>query len=81
MPFDGIAIRAVCQELDHGLNNARIDKIYQPEKDEIVFLIRAPGTKSRRLLISANPRWARIHYCEQRKENPSNPPAFCMLLR
>jgi predicted ribosome quality control (RQC) complex YloA/Tae2 family protein len=81
MPFDGIAIRAVCQELDHDLDNARIDKIHQPEKDEIVFLTRAPGSKPRRLLISANPRWARIHYCEQRKENPSNPPAFCMLLR
>jgi len=81
MPFDGMAIRAVCQELDRDLNNARIDKIHQPEKDEIVFLIRAPGSKPRRLLISANPRWARIHCCEQRKENPSNPPAFCMLLR
>ena len=81
MPFDGIAIRAVCQELDHDLSNARIDKIHQPEKDEIVLLIRAPGSKPRRLLISANPRWARIHCCEQRKENPSNPPAFCMLLR
>ncbi len=81
MPFDGIAIRAICRELDSDLGNARIDKIYQPEKDEIVFLIRAFGSKSLRLLISANPRWARMHSCEQRKANPSNPPAFCMLLR
>ena len=81
MPFDGITIRAICHELDRNLGNARIDKIYQPEKDEIVFLIRAPGSKPLRLLISANPRWARMHSCEQRKENPSNPPAFCMLLR
>lgn len=81
MPFDGIAIRAICHELDRDLGNARIDKIHQPEKDEIVLLIRAPGSKPRRLLISANPRWARMYCCEERKENPSNPPAFCMLLR
>jgi predicted ribosome quality control (RQC) complex YloA/Tae2 family protein len=81
MPFDGIAIRAVCRELDQNLSNARIDKIYQPEKDEILLLIRAPGSKPLRLLISANPRWARMHSCEQRKPNPSTPPTFCMFLR
>lgn len=81
MPFDGFAIRAVCHELNHLLFNARIDKVYQPEKDEIVFSIRAPGSKPMRLLISANARWARMHTCEQKKANPANPPAFCMLLR
>ena len=70
MPFDGITIRAICHELDRDLGNARIDKIYQPEKDEIILLIRAPGHKPQRLLISANPRWARMHSCEEKKENP-----------
>lgn len=81
MPFDGFAIRAICRELNHELSNARIDKVYQPEKDEIIFSIRAPGSKALRLLISANARWARMHTCEQKKANPTNPPAFCMLLR
>ena len=81
MPFDGFAIRAVCQELNHELSDARIDKVYQPEKDEIMFSIRAPGSKALRLLISANARWARMHTCERKKANPTHPPAFCMLLR
>ncbi len=81
MPFDGFAIRALCQELSRDLSDARIDKVYQPEKDEIVFAIRAPGSKALRLLVSANARWARLHTCDQKKANPTHPPAFCMLLR
>lgn len=80
MPFDGISIRALCQELDNHLLDARIDKIFQPEKDEIVLSIRTK-TGSCRLMISANPRWARCYLSSVKKENPSNPPAFCMLLR
>jgi predicted ribosome quality control (RQC) complex YloA/Tae2 family protein len=81
MPFDGIAIRAVCRELNDQLHNARIDKIHQPEKDELVFSIRVPGSGSLRLLISANARWARMHTCNQKKSNPNQPPTFCMFLR
>lgn len=82
MPFDGLTIRAVTDELNHTLSNARIDKIYQPEKDEVVLVIRQFGTGSPyRLLISANVNWARIHLDTNKKSNPVNPPAFCMLLR
>ena len=80
MPFDGITIHALCQELDERLVDARIDKIFQPEKDEIVMSIRT-RTGSCRLLLSANSRWARCYLSSIRKENPTNPPAFCMLLR
>jgi len=82
VPFDGLTIRAVSDELNQTLYNARIDKIFQPEKDELVFLIRQSGTGAHcRLLISANVNWARIHLDEFKKPNPSNPPSFCMLLR
>lgn len=82
MPFDGLTIRAVSDELNNALLNARIDKIFQPEKDEIVFLIRQTGTGNNcRLLISANATWSRIHLDDNKKTNPSNPPSFCMLLR
>jgi len=80
MPFDGITIHSLCHELDSRLLDARIDKIFQPEKDEIVFLIRTRNG-SCRLVVSANPRWARCYLTSFKKENPANPPAFCMLLR
>ncbi|MDD2620046.1 MAG: NFACT RNA binding domain-containing protein [Syntrophomonadaceae bacterium] len=81
MPFDGFTIRTLCSELNELLRNARIDKIYQPEKDELSFSIRQFRMGSLRLLISANARWSRLHIDSAKKSNPVKPPAFCMLLR
>ncbi|CFX75563.1 Fibronectin-binding A, N-terminal [Syntrophomonas zehnderi OL-4] len=81
MPFDGLAIKAVARELDAALKDARIDKIHQPEKDELVLSIRQYKSTSVRLLISANARWARIHISNEKKPNPTHPSGFCMLLR
>lgn len=81
MPFDGITIRALSTELDSDLLDSRIDKIYQPEKDEIIISLRTLKIGSLRLLISANARWARMHINNEKKKNPTTPPAFCMLLR
>ena len=81
MPFDGLTISVLTEELNHQLVGARIDKIHQPEKDEILITIRHPQKGGYRLLISANPRWSRMHLTDSKKENPSQPPAFCMLLR
>lgn len=81
MPFDGLTIRAVSRELNQQLYDARIDKIHHPEKDELVFSIRSPHIGTLRLVISANPRWARMHISTERKPNPTHPSSFCMLLR
>lgn len=81
MPFDGLAVRAVSRELDACLKDGRIDKVYQPEKDELVLAIRLARGGTIRLLISANAKWARLHITADRKPNPSHPPVFCMLLR
>ena len=81
MPFDGLAIRAICKELNQNFINARIDKIYQPEKEELFFTLRQHQGGNTRLVISANARWARFHQSSERKENPSQAPSFCMLLR
>ena len=67
MPFDGVTVAAVCRELNDELYEQRIDKVYQPEKNELVILIRGRRGNSR-LLISAHPRWARMHTTETRKE-------------
>ncbi|NLB87817.1 MAG: fibronectin/fibrinogen-binding protein [Syntrophomonadaceae bacterium] len=81
MPFDGLTIRAITKELQKDLIGGRIDKIYQPEKDEITIMIRQPKAANTKLLISANARWARIHTSSQKSNNPATPPNFCMLLR
>lgn len=81
MPFDGFTIRSLCRELDQELNNARIDKIHQPERDELNITLRQMKSGNQRLLLSANARWARFHLSTDRKPNPSQPSSFCMLLR
>jgi len=81
MPFDGIAIKALSAELNTELIDARIDKIHQPEKDELMLTIRHPKRGTERLLISANARWSRMHLTNTKKSNPQVPPGFCMLLR
>ncbi|MDD4802502.1 MAG: NFACT RNA binding domain-containing protein [Syntrophomonas sp.] len=81
MPFDGMTIRALTRELNSELINARIDKIYQPERDELFISIRQAKAGTMRLVISANSRWARTHISSEKKANPSQPSSFCMLLR
>ncbi len=81
MPFDGLTIRAITRELDIELNNARIDKIHQPEKDELAISIRQYKSGTVKMLLSANARWARMHLSTEKKPNPTQPSSFCMLLR
>ena len=78
--MDGILMGMVLRELSDALSGARVDKVTQPEKDLVVFLMRAGG-QSRRLLISASPDHARIHLTEESYVNPAQAPMFCMLLR
>ncbi|MDD2585585.1 MAG: NFACT RNA binding domain-containing protein [Syntrophomonadaceae bacterium] len=81
MPFDGITIKALTKELNTTLSDGRIEKIHQPEKDELVIAIRQRQAGTLRLLISANARWARMHINTDKRPNPTSPPSFCMLLR
>lgn len=81
MALDGITIRAIAQELDDKLSGGKIDKINQPEKDELLFTIRNEG-QNYKLLISANSANPRIYLAENyKKENPLKAPMFLMLLR
>ena len=80
MPLDAVALGAIAHELDSKLKGAKIEKIHQPERDEILLIIKGQsGTK--KLVISASSANSRIHLVEESKENPSTPPMFCMLLR
>lgn len=80
MSFDGIVINALCHELNSVLLNGRIDKIYQPENDELIINIRSKG-ENYKLLISASNNNPRFYITNITKMNPQNPPMFCMLLR
>ena len=80
MALDTIAIHHLKEELSQVIVNSRIEKVYQPEKDEIILLIKAES-ESKRLVISANASHPRIHLTKVQKENPQTAPMFCMLLR
>lgn len=80
MPNDVITLLAVAKELDSLLRQGRIEKVYQPENDEITLQIKV-YKKAYTLVISANPSHPRIHISTQKKENAYSAPAFCMLLR
>lgn len=77
MSLDAICLRAVVNEITPELVGSRIEKIQQPARDQVVLLLRG----SRRLFISCNPGQPRIHMTEDLRDNPSQPPMFCMLLR
>lgn len=80
MPNDLVTLKALSSELNAALSGGKIEKIYQPEKDEITLSIRARGLKHN-LVISANAQNPRIHLTEIKKENPMTAPSFCMHLR
>lgn len=80
MAFDGITTNAVEKELTYLLQGSRIDKIYQPQKYEILLHLRNQK-ENFRLLLSAHPVYARICTTSQVFSNPKNPPLFCMVLR
>ena len=80
MAFDAGMLACTLTEIRKTALGARIEKVYQPEKDEIVLQMRSfEGEK--RLLINAGSNNPRINFSEIQKENPQNPPMFCVLLR
>lgn len=80
MALDTLALRCITTELENTVIGGRIEKVYQPERDEITLNIRT-YTDSFRLTISASPTNPRIHFSSTSKNNPQTPPMFCMLMR
>ena len=80
MAFDVIFATAVAHELDSVLRGARIEKVYQPSKEEILLFCRV-GRETKKLIISACPSSARVCFTDSQAENPAVPPMLCMLLR
>ncbi len=80
MALDGITISSITAELNQKLIGGRIDKIYQPLSDEIIFTVRSIG-ENYKVLISANSSHPRMHITQIQKDNPMTPPMFCMVMR
>ena len=79
MAMDGIALGAVIYECQ-SLVGGKIDKVQQPEKDLLLFAVRA-NNGNQKMLISIHPENGRIQLTNRTYDNPMNAPAFCMLLR
>lgn len=80
MALDGAFLRHIRRELEKNALEARVEKIYQPNKEEMVLLLRT-YTDHFKLLISARANSARIHFTRFVPENPPQPPMLCMLMR
>ncbi|MEG2246968.1 MAG: NFACT RNA binding domain-containing protein [Peptostreptococcaceae bacterium] len=81
MAFDGLVVHSITDELSTKLVGGKIDKIYQPENDEIVLHIRN-NKENFKLVLSASASNPRIYLSKvYKKENPISAPMFCMLLR
>lgn len=80
MSFDGVFLNSIKDDLQDKLINGRVDKIYQPDKNEIIISIRSGGENYKLLMttMSSNPR---IQLTNIQRKNPDQPPMFCMLLR
>ena len=77
MPLDGICMQAAVAELRPLLAGLRIDKVQQPARDQVILLLRG----NRRLLLCAGANAPRIQLTDLVRDNPAEPPMFCMLLR
>ena len=80
MAFDGITIAAMVKELNDYLAGGRINKIAQPETDELLLTCRGPKGNCR-LLLSASASLPLIYFTQKNKPSPLTAPNFCMLLR
>lgn len=80
MALDGIFLHFLKDEIISEILGARVDKVFQPSKDEIILAFRTrEGVK--KLLLSARANSPRIHFIQKTPENPQQPPMLCMLLR
>ena len=80
MAFDGIVIANLTYDLKNKLEGGKINKIAQPEKDELLFTVKN-NRETLRLLVSANASLPLVCFTDTNKPSPLTAPNFCMLLR
>ena len=80
MALDAATLALVTAELNAKLTDAKIAKIFEPTRDELVITLRT-RTETFSLLLSARSGSARVCLTRESFENPETPPSFCMLMR
>ena len=80
MALDGIYLHFIKKEIEREALGARVNQIYQPNRDELVLALRSPQGGGK-LLLSSRANSPRVNFCSSAPENPAQPPMFCMLLR
>ena len=79
MALDACYLTFLTNELNSKLTECRVDKVFQPSRDEIVLNLRGLGRY--KLVISCSPHSPRITITSAELDNPPVPPMFCMVLR
>lgn len=81
MALDGLVIHSIVDELSSKLVGGKVDKISQPENDEIILNIRN-NPNNYKLVLSASASNPRVYIANNyKKQNPKKAPVFCMLFR
>lgn len=80
MSLDGITLGLVKNELKSYILGSKIEKIHQPSRNELVFILRTRNG-GYRLYLSCDGQSPRVHLTRYNLENPKVPPMICMLLR
>src|SRR5665648_910383 len=80
MAIDGFVLKCIVHELNDLILESKIDKVYQPENDEIIINLRT-RQKSQQLLLSSSSIYPRLNITKEKFSNPQAAPMFCMFLR
>lgn len=72
MPLDAACLTGIVQECRPAVEGARVDKIFQPARDEIVLLLRG-NQGNCKLLLTANPSHPRLQLTEGSPGEPGQP--------
>ncbi|MGN0489556.1 MAG: NFACT family protein [Ruminococcus sp.] len=80
MALDGMMLHHVVNELKTEALGSRVYQIYQPNREEIIIVLRTQNG-NKRLLLSSRANSPRVHFTDYAVENPATPPMLCMLMR
>lgn len=80
MPQDTFTLRLIAQELHATLQGGKVNKIVEPQREELSFLIYTRN-RTLKLTVNANASECGLYFTEDSPENPLVAPNFCMLLR
>ena len=80
MAFDGLVLNTIVEELKNHLIGGKVQKIYQPSQNEILFSVYSNGLQYA-LCLNVSSNFYCAHLTTSKRENPTVAPNFCMLLR